>query len=138
METLLLCDGVTMVLLLSVLVVFVVWGIIRLKVNKATLADDDFSEEVPTSDNNHDDPFEVGDSGECLLPPKRWGKYSATSQTDAVLQAFPEFLPKDAVHLADLRKEWKTLGGKAQMTLEEKTRYAAIGHVLTVFEARKE
>ncbi len=33
---------------------------------------------------------------ECLLPPRRFGRYTAVSPTDVVLTAFPDLLPGDA------------------------------------------
>ena len=63
---------------------------------------------------------------ECLLPPR---------PTDVVLTAFPDLLPGDADGVEKLRKEFKTLGGKSaeKMTSSERTRYAALAHVLTLY-----
>ena len=72
---------------------------------------------------------------ECLLPPRRFGRYTAVSPTDVVLTAFPDLLPGDADGVEKLRKEFKTLGGKSaeKMTSSERTRYAALAHVLTLY-----
>lgn len=69
------------------------------------------------------------------LPPRHFGKYTATSQTDAVLAAYSELLPNGYEELEKLRKEFKTLGGKSatEMTQPERTRYAVLAHILTVF-----
>ena len=71
---------------------------------------------------------------ECLLP-RRFGRYTAVSPTDVVLTAFPDLLPGDADGVEKLRKEFKTLGGKSaeKMTSSERTRYAALAHVLTLY-----
>ena len=72
---------------------------------------------------------------ECLLPPRRFGRYTAVLPTDVVLTAFPDLLPGDADGVEKLRKEFKTLGGKSaeKMTSSERTRYAALAHVLTLY-----
>ena len=72
---------------------------------------------------------------ECLLPPRRFGRYTAVSPMDVVLTAFPDLLPGDADGVEKLRKEFKTLGGKSaeKMTSSERTRYAALAHVLTLY-----
>ena len=72
---------------------------------------------------------------ECLLPLRRFGRYTAVSPTDVVLTAFPDLLPGDADGVEKLRKEFKTLGGKSaeKMTSSERTRYAALAHVLTLY-----
>ena len=76
-----------------------------------------------------------GRPAECLLPPRCFGRYTAVSPTDVVLTAFPDLLPGDADGVEKLRKEFKTLGGKSaeKMTSSERTRYAALAHVLTLY-----
>lgn len=67
---------------------------------------------------------------ECLLPPRRFGRYTAVSPTDVVLTAFPDLLPGDADGVEKLRKEFKSA---EKMTSSERTRYAALAHVLTLY-----
>ena len=133
------------VLLFICIVVLVIWGIWQIRANKSELKDEEFpvsdEPEADTSEGQAEEVFaaEVAKKEECpLLPPRRlYLKEALPSQTDIVLREFPDLLAKDEEQLESFRKEWKTLGGKAKMTLEEKVRYAALGHILTVFEARK-
>ncbi len=132
-------------LLLICVVVLLVWGIWQIRANKSKLKDEEF----PVSDEPLDDSSErqteevfkeevIKVEKPPLMPSRRlYRKKISYSQTDIVLREFPDLLPKSEEQLEVFRKEWKTLGGKVQMTLEEKTRYAAIGHILTVFEAKK-
>ena len=64
-------------------------------------------------------------SGEGGLPLAE--ESSADEETD--------LLPGDADGVEKLRKEFKTLGGKSaeKMTSSERTRYAALAHVLTLY-----
>lgn len=133
------------VLLLICIFVLVIFGIRQVRSRKSELKDEEF----PVSDEPLDDTKEsvseeniadekVAEEERPLLAQRRFYiKEALPSQTDIVLREFPDLLPESEEQLEILRKEWKTLGGKAKMTLEEKTRYAAIGHILTVFEARR-
>lgn len=130
-------------LLLICVVVLFVWGIWQIRANKSKLKDEDF----PVSDEPEDDMPETEEEvfeeevikveEPPLMKSRRFYAKKTYSQTDAVLRGFKDLLPKNEKQLENFRKEWKTLGGKAQMTHSEKTRYAAIGHILTVFEARR-
>ena len=130
------------VLLLICIVVLFIYGIGQLRASKSKLKDEDLSvsdkPEDDTSDEKTEEVFaeEVIKVEEPALMPSRcfYEKKLAYSQTDIVLREFPDLLPKSEEQMDALRKEWKTLGGKAKMTLEEKVRYEAIGHILLVFE----
>lgn len=131
--------------LLLCVIVLAIFGIRQVRSRKSELKDEDF----PVSDEPEDEASE-GQTEEVLteevikvqerplLPQRRlYIKEALPSQTDTVLQEFPDLLPESEEQLEIFRKEWKTLGGKAQMTSTERVRYAAIGHILTVFEPRK-
>lgn len=132
-------------LLLICIVVLVIFGVYQIRSRKSELKDEDF----PVSDEPEDDASkeqteevfaeEVAKVEEPPLMQSRcfYQKQALPLPTDMILREFPDLLPKSEEQLEIFRKEWKTLGGKVQMTLEEKTRYAAIGHILTVFEPRK-
>ncbi len=131
--------------LLICIIVLVIWGIWQIRANKSKLKDEEF----PVSDEPEDDASkeqteevfaeEVAKVEEPPLMQSRcfYQKQALPSPTDMILREFPDLAPQSEEQLEIFRKEWKTLGGKAQMTHSEKTRYAAIGHILTVFEPRK-
>ena len=131
--------------LLLCVIVLAIFGIRQVRSRKSELKDEDFpvsdEPEDDTSDEKAEEVFaeEVIKVEEPALMPSRrfYEKKLAYSQTDVVLREFPDLLPKSEEQLEIFRKEWKTLGGKAQMTSTERVRYAAIGHILTVFEPRK-
>lgn len=143
-------------LLLCILILLII-GIRQHRVNNAVSADEEDNEssgegELPLAEESPADE-ETGNAeaeqvaaaaenaevrqepAECLLPPRRFGRYTAVSPTDVVLTAFPDLLPGDADGVEKLRKEFKTLGGKSaeKMTSSERTRYAALAHVLTLY-----
>lgn len=131
--------------LLLCVIVLAIFGIRQVRSRKSELKDEDFpvsdEPEDDTSDEKAEEVFaeEVIKVEEPALMPSRrfYEKKLAYSQTDVVLREFPDLLPKSEEQMDALRKEWKILGGKAKMTLEEKVRYEAIGHILTVFVARR-
>ena len=131
--------------LLICIVVLVIWGIWQIRANKSKLQDEEFpvsdEPEADTSEGQTEEVFAekvVKVEEPPLMPLRRfYQKQALPSPTDMILREFPDLLPDSEEQLETFRKEWKTLGGKAQMTFSEKVRYAAIGHILTVFEPRK-
>ena len=136
--------------LLLCILILVIIGIRQHRVNNAVSADEEDNEssgegELPLAEESPADAEQVAAAAEnaevrqepteCLLPPRRFGRYTAVSPTDVVLTAFPDLLPGDADGVEKLRKEFKTLGGKSaeKMTSSERTRYAALAHVLTLY-----
>jgi len=145
--------------LLLCILILVIIGIRQHRVNNAVSADEEDNEssgegELPLAEESPADE-ETGNAeaeqvaaaaenaevrqepAECLLPPRRFGRYTAVSPTDVVFDRFsPILLPGDADGVEKLRKEFKTLGRTnrlKKMTSSERTRYAALAHVLTLY-----
>ena len=136
--------------LLLCILILVIIGIRQHRVNNAVSADEEDNEssgegELPLAEESPADE-ETGnaeaeqvaaaaENAEVRQEPRRFGRYTAVSPTDVVLTAFPDLLPGDADGVEKLRKEFKTLGGKSaeKMTSSERTRYAALAHVLTLY-----
>ena len=138
-----LCEGILLVLLICI-VVLVAWGIVIMRIHKVSFSEDSVGDEP--QEENSEKKVEAKVFAEnvtkieksVLLSPRcLYIKAALPSQTDVILREFPDLLPESNEQLEILRKEWKKLGGKIKMTFSEKVRYAAIGHILTVFEARR-
>ena len=131
--------------LLLCILILVIIGIRQHRVNNSANEEDNESsgegelplaEESPADEETGNAEAEqVAAAAENAEVLRRFGRYTAVSPTDVVLTAFPDLLPGDADGVEKLRKEFKTLGGKSaeKMTSSERTRYAALAHVLTLY-----